>query len=239
MKSTNGVMLDELLALPMDLLVLIGADDDKKSDSEKSEEDKKKDEDEDKSKEKEPEKDPVKLQRTIDNLTEDRDRNQRGRKDAEDERDALKTEVAELKKAGATDEDAKKEITRLTSLVASLESKIDSLSIDLAFGDDKHYNWQSPKAARKLADLTDVKIEKNKTTGAVTVTGLKAALDKLAEENPFLLVTDKDDEEDKDDKTKKPAPKKSGEPVKKTKSTEEASVQAREAQLKKKFGIRR
>lgn len=66
--------------------------------------------------------------------------------------------------------------------VADYEAQISELRIQNAFLTANKHTWQSPDAARKLADLSDVKIDEDGK-----VTGLDKALDKLAKDHPYLL----------------------------------------------------
>lgn len=75
------------------------------------------------------------------------------------------------------------------------QKKINSeLSLKVAFLEDNSYSWKNPKAALKLADLDGVEVKEDGT-----VTGLKAALDKLAKSDPYLLNETKSSSEGEGD----------------------------------------
>lgn len=170
-----------------------GADDKSKSGGADKDDENKDDADRDKN-------DPA--QKKIRGLEEEKNRHFEGRKTAEQERDdALKR----LKEFEDKDKDeitkATEKVTELTSTVESLQKTNERLALENAFLRDNTFTWQKPDAALRLADLSSVKISDDGK-----VTGLKEALEALAESDPYLLVAKKDDDGD----DKKPEPKKSG-----------------------------
>lgn len=77
---------------------------------------------------------------------------------------------------------AQRDLKTATEKVTGYEATISELRIANAFLTANKHTWQNPDSARKLADLSDVKIDDDGK-----VTGLDKALDKLAKEHPYLL----------------------------------------------------
>lgn len=141
---------------------------------------------------------------------------------------ALKRENAERRKANAAlkkqneelnqrlkaiEDKDKGELEKATGSLTEAQTKLQELQeqnmqllINNAFLSDNTHNWANPKAALRLADLSDVEIDDEGN-----VTGLKEALDALAKSDPYLLAKAKsDDDDDDDDKGKNSA---TGQPV--------------------------
>lgn len=74
------------------------------------------------------------------------------------------------------------------------------LALENAFLKVSTFKWRDPEAALKLADLSGVEIDADGK-----VTGLEAALKKLAADKKYLLE-DKKDEADEEDEDEKPKP---------------------------------
>lgn len=113
--------------------------------------------------------------------------------DAAQKRHANKALAAEKEQLAARlkaiEDKDKSELERAQGDLADVQKKfeassaiIDELRIQNAFLTANKHTWQNPDAARKLADLADVKIDEDGK-----VTGLDKALDKLAKEHPYLL----------------------------------------------------
>lgn len=85
-------------------------------------------------------------------------------------------------------------LTEAQAKAEKLEADNKDLLIQNAFLMDNKHTWANPKAALRLADLTDVEIDDDGV-----VTGLAEALDKLAKSDPYLLKSKKDDDEEDDD----------------------------------------
>lgn len=226
---TEGVTLEALLQYPVDLLVLQGAEDDddetdrdgKDDDDEDGDDDSDDDrdgddEDEDKDKPK-----PGDPDRKLQNLEEDRNRQQKKRVAAETRAQDLERQINELKANGTQDEALKKEVQEKSQENEQLRDTNRQLSLQNAFLSDNAYEWQDAKAALKLADLSDVEIGDD---GAVE--GMKVALDKLAKSSPYLL---------KKTEPAKPSGKRSGsQPTPRSKQTD-SKRKTREAELKNKY----
>lgn len=241
MKTFSGML--ELLDSDLDLTITgsdgdddgkSGDDDkDKKTDDDKSKDDKSDKQDSDKDKE------PTSITltgadlRTWNNLQEERDRiHGEKREMAQKVKDAEAARDEAVKNAGA--EDAKKQITDLTTERDALKSSNEDLQVQLAFLRQPGYDWVDPDAALKLADLSKVDRDKD---GKVIATSLKVELDRLAKDKPYLLKP-KDDADDKDDDKSKD-PKKSGDPAPQKQKTSKDQA-ARDAELRRKYpGLRR
>jgi hypothetical protein len=79
-----------------------------------------------------------------------------------------------------------------TKQVDALRATNGELSLKVAFLEDNAYKWKNPKAAMKLVDLSQVKIEEDGS-----VSGLKDALKALATSDPYLLEPKTEKEPDK------------------------------------------
>jgi hypothetical protein len=99
-------------------------------------------------------------------------------KRAEAERKLTEKERAEMGELDRT----KAERDELKQQIQAMQETNKRLQLDKAFLTDNSYDWQSPEAALRLADLSGVEY---KDDGSVN--GLKDALKKLAEANPWLL----------------------------------------------------
>jgi len=208
--STGG-RLEELLKRPTDLLVLVGADpedtdadadDETDDDTEVDDKDADADKDEDKDKSKE-DKDKDKPRDTVDRAEYDRIVERRNAAEGRLTK-ALDT-IEKLKKDGTSDEALKTELTSLRSENETLRTQVQKLSHSNAFFSDTDHEWVDPEAALRLADLSNVEIDENGVTH-----GLKPALDKLAQDKPYLLkpkTEDKKAPQKSGDKSSKSGPK--------------------------------
>lgn len=112
---------------------------------------------------------------------------------------ALKKQNDELAaKLKAIEDKDKSELDKATGGLTEAQAKAEQLAaknqellIQNAFLMDNKHSWANPKAALKLADLSEVEIDDEGT-----VSGLREALDKLAKSDPYLLARAKDDEDD-------------------------------------------
>lgn len=168
--------------------------------------------------------------RAWNNFKEERDRLHGARRQAEQERDAAIKERDDLKAKGATDDDAKQQMTALTTERDALLTTVSNLRIENAFLSTPGYDWVDPDAALRLADLANVDVDKD---GKVVKSSLKAALDALVKDKPYLLkAKSEDDQDDKD----KDGPRKSGDPAPKSRQTNnDKDKQAREQTLRAKY----
>jgi hypothetical protein len=237
-----GEKLEELIKLPMGLLVLIGADGED-DESEKDEGDESEDEgDEDDESEESGDADPAgkgkkdeksdddPKDRQITNLEEALARNVSKRKDAQKRTADLEAEIARLKKDGTSDPALKKHYEDLENNNKALVTTNQELALKVAFLSDNTHEWQDPKAALRLAELDDVEID---DTGKVD--GLSVALDKLAKDMPWLLKAKVKPKSKKQDDV---APRSGDQPGGAPGS--EASQKAQAAKLRSKYpGLRR
>ncbi len=119
----------------------------------------------------------------IQDLNEEKDRHFALRKTAEKERDDALKRLKEIEDKDKDEQTKSAErVKELETTNASLQEQIQKLAVENAFLKENSYAWQSPEVALRLADLSMVEIDKDGKA-----TGLKAALDKLAKDNPFLL----------------------------------------------------
>lgn len=123
------------------------------------------------------------------------DENMRRRHENKALKKQLEEQAAKLK---AIEDKDKDELTKTTGDLTEAQAKAEKLveantklMIQNAFLMDNKHAWENPKAALKLADLSEVEIDDEGN-----VTGLKEALDALAKSDPYLLSKKKDDEED-------------------------------------------
>lgn len=82
-------------------------------------------------------------------------------------------------------ERTKVELTEAQQALAAQQELNKRLSLEVAFLKDNTYKWQNPSTALKVADLDGVEVGADGK-----VTGLKAALEKLAKSDPYLLASD-------------------------------------------------
>lgn len=80
------------------------------------------------------------------------------------------------------------------------EERIAGLVLENAFLSSNTISWHDPKAALKLADLSEVEVDEDGD-----VTGLDEALKKLAKAKPYLVKSEKDDDDDEEEVKKPPA----------------------------------
>jgi hypothetical protein len=237
---TYGATLEELLNRPMGMLALHGRDgedeDAKSEDETESEEDAKSDEDneedgkDDKSKKSEKPATVESLTRQLANSEEARNRNADKRREAETALTEAKKTIAKLQKDGTPDDAVKQENESLQTTNATLVAANQSLMLQVALRDDKSHDWEDPDAVLTLADLSEVEFDE-RTNRAI---GLKAALDKLAKNKPYLLKKAKDDSKD-DDKEDKQDKRRTGTPPAPRKPASSTAAAAEAARLRAKY----
>lgn len=135
----------------------------------------------------------------IEDLEQEKERHFRRRKEAEKRAEQAERELNELKAKDTP------EVERLTQQVSTLETQNTALEenlttarMEIAFLKDNSYSWHNPGRALKLADLSGVEIDDDGN-----VHGLRAALDKLAKSDPYLISQES---KEKDKKEKKDLP---------------------------------
>ena len=237
---TYGATLEELLKRPTGLFALHGRDgeDDGAKPGDEKPEDKSKDsaneDDDDKEKDKDDKGEKPKPE-TVETLTRQLANAKEAGARAADKRDEYKAEVAKLtaqitkmEKDGSPDATIKQENETLKAQVATANATNEQLRLELALRDDTAHVWVDSTKVLKLVDLSEVDFDAK--TGQPR--GLKAALDKLAKESPYLLKP-KDDEGD-DDKGK-PAPRGTGRPPAPKGTTQDAKAAAAAQALKAKY----
>lgn len=155
---------------------------------------------------------------------------------AADKRDEYKAEVgkltaqiAKMEKDGSPDATIKQENESLKAQVATATATNEQLRLELALRDDTAHVWVDSTKVLKLVDLSEVDFDAK--TGQPR--GLKAALDKLAKDSPYLLKP-KDDAND-DESNGKPAPRGTGRPPAPKGTTRDAKAVAQEQALKAKY----
>lgn len=159
----------------------------------------------------------------IEDLEQEKERHFRRRKEAEKRAEELERELAELKgKDTPEQEKLQAKVDELTTSVNSLTESLTNSRLEVAFLKDNSYSWHNPGRALALADLSEVEIDDDGK-----VHGLKAALDKLAKSDPYLIQEGKAPKDEK--KSDKPdAPDTSR--TNKNPSKKEQSKDAREKQ---------
>lgn len=242
MECTLGATPKLLLGRPIGLLALHGRDgeDDDAKPSEDAEDESKDGAKPDGDKEKGEAKPKVETE-TVETLTRKLANSEEARNRAADKRDEykaentdLKAQIAKMEKDGTPDDAIKTRNDELEKANATLTSTNQQLMLEIALRDDKAHDWVNPAAVLKLADLTEVEYdEKTKK-----VHNLKAALDKLAKEQPYLLKPKADPAgDDADDKGKQRGTGKA--PAPRNKATDSAAAAERAKLLAKYPALRR
>lgn len=130
-------------------------------------------------------------------LEEEKDRHFTKRQEAETALQEAQAKLKQIEDAGKSDlEKATSELEEVRKAQEGLQNENQDLRLQLAFVTDNTYKWKNPKAALKLADLSDVEIKDGK------VSGLNTALEKLAKSDPYLLEEDDSKKKDGEDKQK-------------------------------------
>jgi hypothetical protein len=134
-------------------------------------------------------------ERKISALEEERDRHYTRRKDAERERDELKTwkEEQEAKGLGEV-EKRDKTIVKHETTISKLQATIDRLAIENAFLATNDVKWHNPVRAMAALDLSDLKVGED---GKVNSEEIKKRIAKLAADEPYLVKSDGNDSDDK------------------------------------------
>lgn len=237
MECKLGAMPELLLDRPIGLLALHGRDgeDDgakpkdetESNDGAKPEDDNNKEENDDDAK-------PKGGSESVETLTRKLASAEEARNRAADKRDELKVEVADLKskiakmeKDGSPDQAIKQENETLKTTNDKLVADNTQLRLEIALRDDKAHEWVDHSKVLKLADLSEVDFDAK--TGQPR--GLKAALDKLAKESPYLLKPKENENEDEG----KPAPRGTAKPPAPKGTAKDAQAAAERARLQAKY----
>ena len=102
---------------------------------------------------------------------------------ADQNRSKAEQELKQLKDAALSEtERTKQHLAEAQSKIQQLEADLKAEKINNAFVVDNTYTWHDPRAALKLADLTNVTVAEDGT-----VTGLKPALEAVAKANPWMI----------------------------------------------------
>ena len=134
-------------------------------------------------------------------LEEEKDRHFRLRQEAESELDELRKWKQEKESEGQSEvEKRDTRIKQLESDNATQAATLRSLAIENAFLSVNDVEWHNPGRALSLADLSEVEVDKN---GKADAKAVKAAIDKLAKAEPYLVKPKSGDDTD-DDKVTKP-----------------------------------
>lgn len=124
-------------------------------------------------------------------LEEEKNRQWKRRKAAEKARDEALAELQKLQNADKSEvEQAAAKVPDLEKTVEAQGATIRQLSLENAFLTDNSFQWQNPKRALQLVDMSEVEIDDDGK-----VTGLDSALKALAKSDPYLLKPKSDDKE--------------------------------------------
>jgi len=100
----------------------------------------------------------------------------------------LQKKLDDLDKAKLGEKErAEKERDEAKALAASTAAELRSSQLKIKFLSSNKYNWHDPETALALVDLSDVEVGEDGK-----VTGLEAAMKKLADSKPFLVKTEDD-----------------------------------------------
>jgi len=128
-------------------------------------------------------------QKKIAALNEEKDRHYKARQEAERERDDLKKwKEDQERKTKTAEENLQTDLKTAQDTISTLQKTIQSLTIENAFYMANTHEWHNPKRALASADLSEVTVK----DGVVDEAALKAALDKLAKEEPYLVKPKED-----------------------------------------------
>ena len=106
---------------------------------------------------------------------------------ADQNRSRAEQELKALRDAQlSADEKVKQDLAEAQAALAKRETELKVAQIQNAFITDNTYDWQDPKAALKLADLSGVTVEGER------VIGLKEALKAVADAYPWMIKAKQD-----------------------------------------------
>lgn len=169
-------------------------DDDDPPDDEPDDDDDDNDDDDEPPDDNKDERDP---QKKITALESEKERHYKRRKAAEAENEELKRKLKEHEDAKLSDsQKAAKELEETKQENGNLKSTLRQLALHNAFLLVNDVKWHNPKRALASVDLSDVEIDDE---GKVDDKALKAAIKKLADEEPYLVAQDDSEDDDKDD----------------------------------------
>lgn len=128
----------------------------------------------------------------------ERQRLAKAAKDAAAENKSLKEQLEAFTRKDKSElENAKTDLDKTTNENKTLKERLSKLAIDNAFLQVNNIQWHNPKRALQMADLSEVEIDDD---GNVDEKALQAAMKKLADEEPYLVKSGKDDDEEEDEK---------------------------------------
>lgn len=159
-------------------------------------------------------------------LEEEKNRHVKRRQEAEEALAETRRRLEELE--GKDKSEAEKAAARVTELETenkTLQESLREARLQNAFLSDNTYEWHNPGRALALADLSEVEIDSDGT-----VHGLKAALDKLAKSDAYLLKQKSEKDDAKEDLPDTGSAKNGSKSQK-----QKQSAEAREKELRDKY----
>jgi hypothetical protein len=165
-------------------------------------------------------------------LQKEKERHFRKRKEVEDRERALAKRLEEYERKDKSDlENAQTDLQKSLKENESLQGTVKSLALQVAFLSVNDVTWHNPQRALQLADLSEVEIGDD---GTVDSKALKAAMKKLAAEEPYLVKKSKDDEDEEDETQGKNKPReRTGNPSSGSSTKEQKAKAARERLIQK------
>lgn len=161
-------------------------------------------------------------QKKITALEDEKNRHFEARRKAEEELAKLQKFKDEVDKKGRTEiENLQHDLEVREARIAELEKGISNLVVKTAFLENKDYEWHNPERALALVDLSEVEVGEDGSVKNPDV--LKAAIKKLADEEPYMLKPKNGEDDDKKDK---PGIKTGDAPKPKPKSDDKAKLEA-------------
>ena len=125
-------------------------------------------------------------QKKIVALTEEKDRHFQARQKAEEELTQLRAFKDEAERKTRTEtENLQKDLQQRDEVIKGLEAANKGLAVEIAFYNEREYEWHNPKRALSALDLSAVEIDKNGVVANPAV--LKEAIKKLATEEAWML----------------------------------------------------
>jgi hypothetical protein len=114
---------------------------------------------------------------------------------------AAESKLAELDKAKLGEKErAERERDEARQASEALADKLRDQSRKIAFLSSNKYTWHDPESALLLVDMSDVEIDDDGK-----VTGMEAAIERLAKSKPFLLKAKEEPKKEEKEKPKGPS----------------------------------